>query len=120
MMLLNKRYTEYFKKKNNYHGHLYEKRYFSEEVNTTKGLLEVSRYIHRNPIETKTPMVANIEDYPYSSYQYYKSKLKSPYAFLDTAQLPTCFKLPAQQTTENLCHFTEQEGLKTVPGTGTI
>lgn len=101
-------------------GHLYEKRYFSEEVNSTKGLLEVSRYIHRNPIETKTPMIANIDDYPYSSNQYYKSNLKSPYAFLDTAQLPTYFKLPTQQTTEYLCHFTEQEALKMVLGTETI
>lgn len=109
MMLVNKRYTQYYKRKYNFSGQLYEKRYFAKAIVDAQGLLEVSRYIHRNPIETKTPMVEKMEHYPYSSYQYYKTNEKSPFAFVDTAYLKTLFKLVEQQTNEYLCYFTERE-----------
>lgn len=37
-------------------------------------LLQVSRYIHKNPIETSTPLVETLEDYPWSRYPSYLNK----------------------------------------------
>lgn len=71
MAPLNKRYSDYYRKKYNYVGQIYQNRYYSKEILDTTGLLNVSAYIHRNPIETKKPMVEQLEHYPYSSYPYY-------------------------------------------------
>lgn len=109
MMVVNKRYTDYYRKKYHFSGQLYEKRYYSEVVEDAQGLLEVSRYIHRNPIETKTPMVQHIEDYPYSSYPFYKKKTPLSYSFLNLTLLPSLFKLPRQQSLSYYYLFTEQQ-----------
>lgn len=108
MMLVNKRYTDYYKKKYRFSGQLYEKRYFSEVVEDAQGVLEVSRYIHRNPIETKTPMVDQMEQYPYSSYRFYKYQQAIEYPFLNLELLPTLFKTQPQQSLKYFCEFTEQ------------
>lgn len=83
MSLINKRYSNYYRKKYNYSGFLYESRYWAEMVTTPGSLLKVSRYIHRNPLETKIPIVTSLEDYAYSSYPLYHSSKPSPYPFLD-------------------------------------
>ncbi|MGL4875518.1 MAG: transposase [Clostridium sp.] len=59
-------YTRYFNKKNNYVGHLFGGRYHLEEVKNETGLLEVSRYIHLNPV--RAVMVKFPQDYKWSSY----------------------------------------------------
>ena len=88
MAILNKRYSDYFRKKHNYTGQIYENRYYSKEVSAPTGLLNVSAYIHRNPIETKLPMVQSMEHYYYSSYKYYHHNTQSPYPFLNLRLLP--------------------------------
>lgn len=93
MNRINKRYSDYYRFKYNYTGQLYERRYYSKEVFDSTGLLHVSSYIHANPIETKNPMVASLENYPYSSYPYYYHNLKSNYPFLQLQLLPSI--LPA-------------------------
>jgi putative transposase len=41
-------------------------------------LLQLSRYVHRNPIEVREAMVAKLEDYPWSSYPAYINGAVSP------------------------------------------
>jgi len=41
-------------------------------------LLQLSRYIHRNPIDMKQPLVRNLQGYRWSSYPAYIAKAKSP------------------------------------------
>jgi putative transposase len=53
-------------------GHLFQDRYKSEPIETDSYFLTVLRYIHQNP--TKAGMVKEIEQYPWSSYQEYKTK----------------------------------------------
>ena len=48
-------------------GPLFRGRYKSIVVDTDNYLLQVSRYIHRNPIETKIPMTDCLADYKASS-----------------------------------------------------
>lgn len=50
-------------------GHVFEKRYFSKLIDDDKGMLEVSRYIHLNPVEAH--MVHAPEHYRWSSFYLY-------------------------------------------------
>jgi putative transposase len=40
-------------------------------VSQNECFLQLSRYIHRNLIETATPMVERLKGYPWSSYSAY-------------------------------------------------
>lgn len=40
-------------------------------------LLQLSRYIHRNPVDGKRPLVTDLADYPWSSYPAYIGKTKA-------------------------------------------
>lgn len=53
------------------HVHVYEKRLYDKMIVDKEGMLEVSRYIHLNPVEAK--MAKKPEYYPWSSYQFYKN-----------------------------------------------
>lgn len=72
MGLMNKRYANYHNTKYRLTGHVYEKRFYDKVIDSKEGMLEVSRYIHLNPVEVK--MVTLPEDYPWSSYKYYKNE----------------------------------------------
>ncbi|MEK3935884.1 transposase [Sporosarcina sp. FSL W7-1349] len=115
MAYINRRYSEMFKKKYQYTGHLYESRYFSVMVITPRSLLKVSRYIHRNPIDTKTPMVKRMEDYPYSSFYLYKNSSNAPYPFLDLEYLPTLLYKTHEKTSDAYCSYCEEEKDSEVP-----
>src|SRR5699024_675365 len=69
MSLINKRYADYFNTKNRITGHVFEKRYYGKAVDSKEGMLEVSRYIHSNPVDAK--MVIYAQSYQWSSYRYY-------------------------------------------------
>lgn len=110
MAYVNRRYSDMYKKKYEYAGHLYESRYFAEMAASPRSLLKVSRYIHRNPIDTKIPMVKRMEDYPNSSYHLYKYGGKPPYSFIDLEILPSLlektFEKPSLTT---YCSYCEEE-----------
>ena len=55
-----------FNHKYNFTGHLFESRYTSCLVEDERYFLEVSRYIHLNPVKAR--MVREPLDYEYSSY----------------------------------------------------
>lgn len=81
MLLINKRYATYYNTKNNFTGHVFEQRYFSEPINDRSGMLGISRYIHLNPVEAE--MVLMAEDYPWSSYSYYKNSQERTPAYMN-------------------------------------
>lgn len=66
MRRVNSMYARYFNSKYQYMGHLFQGRYFSNLINNVIELLEVSRYIHLNPVRAK--MVDSPEKYMWSSY----------------------------------------------------
>ena len=63
MRRVNSMYARYFNSKYQYIGHLFQGRYFSNLINNVIELLEVSRYIHLNPVRAK--MVDSPEKYMY-------------------------------------------------------
>lgn len=111
MALINKRYSDYHKKKYNYSGYLYESRYYASKAITHKSILAVSRYIHRNPINTSQPMVKDMKDYPYSSYRLYADPLHSPYEFLDLSYLPTILQRPYSKSIAGYLMYCEEPDL---------
>lgn len=66
MSRVNKSYARNFNNKYNYVGHLFQSRYNAEIIEEDRYVLEVSRYIHLNPVRAN--MVEEPEDYPWSSY----------------------------------------------------
>lgn len=62
-------YAEYFNDKYGYVGHLFQGRYGSETIKTDMYYLEVSRYIHLNPVRAKMHKLP--EEYQWSSYGMY-------------------------------------------------
>lgn len=71
MHYVNGSYTTYFNTKRKRSGHLFQGRYKSHLVERDSYLLELSRYLHLNPVRAK--IVERPEDYPYSSYRIYIS-----------------------------------------------
>lgn len=66
---LHTKYAKYFNKKYDYSGHVFEKRYNAELIDSPAYELDVSKYIHLNPC--KAGIVDEPEDYPWSSYRNY-------------------------------------------------
>ncbi|PIC63514.1 transposase [Sporosarcina sp. P13] len=104
MREINRRYSDYYSKRYNHVGRIYQRRYFSKEVDTPQSLLAVSRYIHRNPIETKIPMVKRLADYPFSSFPLYDDTTTSlPY--IDIHSILRYLPPPFEKTSESYIRY---------------
>ncbi len=73
---LNGHYTIYFNKAHKRYGHLFQGRYKAILVDRDNYLLELSRYIHLNPV--RAGILSKPEDYGYSSMPYYTGKKAPP------------------------------------------
>jgi REP element-mobilizing transposase RayT len=74
MHYINSSYTTYINKKKGRSGHLFQGRYKAILVDKDTYLLELSRYLHLNPVRAK--IVTKPEEYPHSSYRSYIVKNK--------------------------------------------
>jgi len=72
MHYINGKYTVYFNRKYKKVGHLFQGRYRSILVDRDAYLLELSRYIHLNPVRAGS--VRSPEEYKWSSYRAYIEK----------------------------------------------
>jgi putative transposase len=61
-------YTQRYNRLKRTDGPLFRGRYKAVLVSQDEYLLQLSHYIHRNPIETTIPMVERLEGYLWSSY----------------------------------------------------
>ena len=71
-------YTQRYNRLKKTDGPLFRGRYKAILIDTNEYLLQVSRYIHRNPIEMKKPLVKQLEKYPWSSYSAYINQGNCP------------------------------------------
>ncbi|QKT03385.1 transposase [Ectothiorhodospiraceae bacterium 2226] len=69
MRHVNGLYTQFFNRAERRDGALFRGRYRAVLVDADAHWLELSRYIHRNPLEAG--MVRDLDDYPWSSYRAY-------------------------------------------------
>ena len=72
MRHINGVYTQYFNRTHGLNGQLFRGRYKSILVNSDTYLLELLKYIHRNPIEAG--MVDRVQSYQWSSHKRYLSR----------------------------------------------
>jgi putative transposase len=77
MKTLHSRYAVYLNRRMKTVGHQFQGRYGDELIESSAYFLEVSRYIHRNPLEAN--MVFRCEDYPWSSYSSYITPSHNPH-----------------------------------------
>lgn len=96
------RYAIYLNKSLETVGHVFQGRYSSKLIIPINYFLEVSRYIHRNPLEAD--MVKNPEDYRWSSYNSYIYLSKNPH--IDRTKTFSYFSEPAHL---NYRKFVEEE-----------
>ncbi|VAW88818.1 hypothetical protein MNBD_GAMMA17-1283 [hydrothermal vent metagenome] len=78
MRHINGVYTQRYNRLRKTDGPLFRGRYKAILIDASSYLLPLSRYIHRNPIETRKPLVRNINDYVWSSYPSYVGKATAP------------------------------------------
>ena len=78
MKYVNGVYTQRFNRKYKKDGTLFRGRYKSILVDEDAYLLQLTRYIHRNPIEVKKKMVKQLCDYQWSSYPAYINQVEVP------------------------------------------
>ena len=71
MRHINGVYTQRHNRLKRTDGPLFRGRYKAILIDSDQYLLPLSRYIHRNPIETKKPSVKPLSRYPWSSYPSY-------------------------------------------------
>lgn len=76
MQHINGAYTNYFNTKRKRSGHLFQGRYKGILVEADEYALELSRYIHLNPV--RIGIVKEPGDYKWSSFQEYAGKRKTP------------------------------------------
>ena len=82
MHYINSSYTTYTNIKRKRKGHLFQGRYKAILVDKDHYLLELSRYIHLNPVRAN--MAQNPGAYPYSSYKSYVTELAENIVSRDT------------------------------------
>jgi len=69
-------YTQYFNRDQKRDGPLFRGRYKAILVDAEAYWLQLSRYIHRNPLEAG--LVSRLADYPWSSYRAYIGETENP------------------------------------------
>ena len=76
MQHINGAYTTYFNRKRGRSGHLFQGRYKAILVEADEYAMELSRYVHLNPV--RAGIVKTPEEYKWSSFRYYISDGKAP------------------------------------------
>ncbi len=78
MRHINGVYTQRYNRLKHTDGPLFRGRYKAILVETDRYLLPLSRYIHRNPVETPRPLVEALDTYSWSSYPAYLNQTTCP------------------------------------------
>ncbi len=104
MAMVNKKYADHFNKRYGLCGHVFEKRFFDEPIIGRKSLLEVSRYIHMNPVEAG--MVKHPEEYLWSSYRLYKNVPGDPLPYVNTKPILDFYEGETlEEKSKRYCNF---------------
>jgi len=90
---LHSKYAKYFNKKYEFSGHVFEKRYFHDLIDSPEHELDLSRYIHRNPLTAG--IIDALENYRWSSYRSYI--LDEPNPLITKEQILSYFPEPKQK-----------------------
>ncbi len=73
MQKVNRCYAQYYNFMENRVGYVFRDRYKSQIIKNQNHLIQCIKYIHQNPV--KAGIVKQIEEYKFSSYNFYKNNL---------------------------------------------
>ncbi len=113
---LNVSYALYHNKKRERHGHLFQGRFRSILIGGDEYLMELSRYIHLNPVRAHI-----LEDpalYKWSSYAAFIGKERAP-KWLETGRLLAYFGSDKKKSTEKYREFVEDGKVEAAQRTDT-
>jgi len=109
MQMMNFTYTQYFNKKYNKVGHLFQGRYRSYLCDKDNYLIGLVRYIHKNPV--RAGLVKIPEEYPWSSQGEYIGRVSD---LVDTEQVLRIFSerisIARKKYQEFMCEGLEDKG----------
>ena len=105
MRQLNGVYTQYFNRRHNRVGHVFQGRFKAILVDKEAYLLELSRYVVLNPVRAR--MVKNINKWPWSSYLSMTGKHTSP-EWLETDWLLSHFSKQRKRAREKYINFVRE------------
>jgi REP element-mobilizing transposase RayT len=104
MQNLSFRYTRYINKQKNIVGHLFQGRYKAILVDADSYLLELTRYIHLNPI--RAGLCETVNDYEWSSHHAYMGNVTNPW--LHRQEILARFSKDESKARALLLDFTHQ------------
>jgi putative transposase len=105
MQHINGAYTNYFNTKRKRSGHLFQGRYKAILIEADEYVLELSRYIHLNPVRAGASAMP--EEYRWSSYRDYIGLRESP-MWLNTALILGSFGTPKATAQIRYLKFVEE------------
>ncbi len=109
---INISYVYYFNRKYKRCGHLFQDRFRSELIDNDGYLLEVSRYIHNNPV--RAGIVKEPPEYRWSSYSIYTGRVKDICGLIDKGRILDIFSSNRVKAVKEYAQFVSKEGDKHV------
>lgn len=109
---INLRYSLYYKQRYGHRGTIYDQRFFSSIISNPKHLIDVSIYIHCNPIHCQSPLSTTAESYQFSSYRsyrYYHFSYQSPPPYLEKHTLLNNLSLLLPDTLISYHHLVQNK-----------
>lgn len=106
MHCLTTKYSNYANRRNGRIGHLFQGRFYSELLENDSHFLELTRYIHLNPV--RAGLVSRPGDYPYSSYRNYLSEKQEGEKLVDTDEVLRWFEKKFQTQRKRYQLFVEE------------
>ena len=105
MQSLQLRYSNYFNKKYERTGHLFENRFKSKIVEEEMYKLNLLRYIHQNPVKAG---ISNIDKYAWSSYIEYIDGNKEEIKLTDTIEILEMFSSDSKDAKNQFILFNQE------------
>ena len=105
MRRLNGNYARNFNLRHRRRGHLFGERYYSVRAESDEHMLELLRYIARNPV--RAGMCKRPEDWYWSSYRGCIDPAKSVFPFVDSSPLIAYFGSSPERARKRLRAFVE-------------
>lgn len=99
-------YAQWYNRKNERCGHVFQDRFKSEPVENDSYLFTVIRYIHQNPV--KAGIVAKAEDYPWSSCRSYYGEEESLPGLTHTQYILSLFADTTEKAIPLFRHYMEE------------
>lgn len=99
-------YARYFNTRYHRVGHVHQGRFYSNWVNQEPYLLEVTRYVHLNPVRAQ--LCRRPGDYPWSSYRWYLGQGADLLDLLHCGRILSFFGTTRAHQQQTYQHFVEE------------